>query len=162
MGGIRGGSMGMRGRGSMGNMMNMPMGGMMGMGSMAGQMPNIGMGMPGMNASMGMQGMTGRSYQAFLPAFAPPDMTLSPGKHGTRRNASSAPYQSMAHSARGRANADASFSSDHKDIEKMQAKENQPLNRGYDTTGSGFQTPSFFPQQIDNWNPHGAKRTRQE
>ena len=30
---------------------------------------------------------------------------------------------------------------------------------------TGFQTPGFFPQQgaVDsNWNPHGAKRTRQE
>lgn len=78
MGGIRGGTMGMRGgRGGMGSngMMGLPMGGMgMGMG-MGNQMGGMGMGMPQMGAGMGMQGTQKLSLSLlvhWLPLFLLP------------------------------------------------------------------------------------------
>ena len=78
MGGMRGGSMGIRGgRGGMnsGGMMGMPMGGM-GIGTMPVQISQMPMNMPQMGTGMGMQGMSSHTFPAsslhdFGPSLVP-------------------------------------------------------------------------------------------
>ena len=186
MGGMRNGQMGTRGgRGAMSPspMMAMPMGGM-GMGGMPGQMGSMAMGMPQMAAGMGMQGMQG--YFTY-----PPNSTASLAGQPTAPSYPmvASPVSSWAYnvptvqgglgqgntiySARYPSTTPVSFTA-----EPNTQGENVTLKRQASQSGSaGFQgpqahyNPAFFQQQPigqtggagdSAWNPHGAKRTRQE
>lgn len=192
MGGMRGGAVGMRGgRGGMGGnaMMAMPMG-TMGLGGMGPQMGGLGMSMPQLGAGMGMQGM--QSFQTFPSSTgsgqypyagagvaspdlgANPDMSLpNQGPWGNYTghlqppagsHTSHFPYQTSASSTT---------------VSPVSMQQSGALTPKSTLPGQGaFQgnqahyNPAFFPQQQQgqaggvvgdaSWNPHGAKRTRQE
>ena len=186
MGGVRGGPLGMRGgRGGMtaNPMMSMPMTGI-NMGGMPGTMGGMGgmaMGMPQMGAGMGMQGMPSYSispsttyhipsaqssvatgpysgYQS-SPAIHPtPILPYQPAITGTALYIPPTPTATPA-------------------IGPQQPVSGSVLKPDASDIGStGFQggqphyNPAFFTQQggqsggmgDSSWNPHGAKRTRQE
>ena len=184
-GGMRGGNMGMRG-GRGGGMNNMGMGMPMGMGPMPGQMA---MGMPQMNAGMGMQGMHPHSTFATSGFLVSPPVVALPlnraaspsaepvvGKHKKKKS----PRQSSAS-----AESTAAFPGAYKSPLRWLTPSSRTnlsvpsvsavvhpttsstttatANRTASNPPLGFPNPGFFPQQQDaNWNPHGAKRTRQE
>ena len=185
--GMRGG----RGAMSPNGMMGMPMGGMA-MGGMPGQMGSMAMGMPQMAAGMGMQGMQGYfnypigSTAALAgqttipsPALSPISLsgwavnnsiaqkTLGQAALGQERDSINGGYQAS----------DPSLTPISFAATSVLQRENILLKRQASQAGqAGFQgpqahyNPAFFPQQggqnggagDSSWNPHGAKRTRQE
>ena len=182
-GGMRGGNMGMRGGrggGQMNGMMGMPMN----MGGMPGQM---GMGMPQMNAGMGMQGTYPASTFAshgLLPQHfsvshpSPQHVTAGLEHTHDKKKKKRPPQAEEAPEAKApktvatalrwlppSARSDPSLALAHVfspleiSMRVSAASESEPASN----PTSGFPNPGFFPQQTDaNWNPHGAKRTRQE
>ncbi|KAG7008851.1 RNA-dependent RNA polymerase 1 [Physcia stellaris] len=159
MGGMRGGSVGMRGaRGGMGAnaMMAMPMGGM-GMGNMGNQMGGLGMGMPQMGVGTGMQGMQ---------SFQPPPFATGPGQYAYPVPTSNPPSYSLSYLPGGSSTAavplDVQQNSILTPVTSISGQAGFPGNQAH-------YNPAFFPQQQPgmgaadaSWNPHGAKRTRQE
>lgn len=183
-GGMRGGAMGMRGgRGGMSNgMMGMPMGAM-GMGAM-------GMNMPQMGGAMAMQGMPGFSTQShFTPAksygspathsgyIAPvvpsptPMGSTAPKKAEglvSRRNSNpSTAWASYTQYSLPSTNPSPSFAS-QATYPGTFSSQSTTLKRESSMIGNQAHfNPAFFPQGQQaggdgSWNPHGAKRTRQE
>jgi len=187
MGGVRAGPMGMRGgRGGMNPnpMMGMPMTGMNvgGMAGAMGGMGGMGMGMPQMGAGMGMQGMPNCSISPSTTchtAPAPSSAGLAPYP-GYRSSTTvySTPNATPYHPA------PISTSLYHSQtptaipaVHPQQPGVGSVLKPDASHIGStGFQggqphyNPAFFAQQAgqsggmgdSSWNPHGAKRTRQE
>ena len=159
MGGMRGNAMGMRGgRGGMSpnGMMGIPMGGM-NMGGMPGLMGNMGMSMPQMNGSMGMQGMDNffdlyPAPASFLACLLAPcgfhSLDLLEATHLATNWLESSPFPCLVYMS---------------SLPPLNTTRNSISSSDWNT---GFQNPGFFPQQgavgDSNWNPHGAKRTRQE
>ena len=184
MSGMRGNSMGVMrgGRGGMSNgmngMMGMPLGGM-NMGGMSGQMGGMAMGMPQMGVGMGMQGMPGYFTSASIDHN--PSSTWLPPPNVWQGN-SMGPSQSIGPAAYPHATASGAYYGvqpiGHQFVEaKHGPDEGSMLKRESSVLGSpGFQgaqphyNPAFFPPQgvqgggmgDTSWNPHGAKRTRQE
>ena len=166
--GMRGNPMGMRGgRGGMNGMMGMPMG----MGPMPGQMP---MGMP--NGGMPMQGMHSTSTSASTPP-SQRDRSASFGRAtgapgttvGVTTSASGSVHAANAVASQPPLGWTSYFSPPRPYYVSPSTMSPAPSNfhagmsRKTSDLASGFGNPGFFPQQQDaNWNPHGAKRTRQE
>lgn len=190
MGGMRGGGVGMRGgRGGMASngMMAMPMGGM-GLGAMGAQMGGLGMGMPQMGTGMGMQGMQSSQtyplstapgqYSYIGAAVAPPGLGAYPS---TSAHSPGPSYTGYVHSPAGGQTSHFPYATSG--LSTVASPDlNQP-NGGLTANSAipgqgGFQgsqahyNPAFFSQQQQgqtaggvgdaSWNPHGAKRTRQE
>lgn len=190
MGGMRGGSNGMRGgRAGMGanGMMTMPMGGM-GMGNMGNQMGGLGMGMPQMGAGMGLQGM--QSFQTPPSATGPgqyayPSTAIASPGFGAYSNGNpnaSGSWVNRAGYSQSPTSIPPSYSLSYQPSGSSTAaipldvRQNSTLTPTASISGqAAFQgnqahyNPAFFPQQQPgmsaadaSWNPHGAKRTRQE
>ena len=167
--GMRGNPMGMRGgRGGMNGMMGMPMG----MGPMPGQMP---MGMP--NGGMPMQGMHSASTSASTTPSQRTGSILSSQTAGAPGGVMGV-TASVNNSAR-RPNVVASqpppgWTSYFSPPQPYNVSPptmspasslhfHAGMSRKTSNPATGFGNPGFFPQQQDaSWNPHGAKRTRQE
>ena len=185
MGGMRGGQMGMRG--GRGGMMGMPMGAM-GMGGLPGQMGSMGMGMgmTQMGAGMGLQGMQDQFY--YPSTISTTLGQYTPVSNSTRYNPN-AWYSNTSRSTPGSSSRGAystsdslhsfpNYSSASAAMITPSSDQNEKLKQGsYQIGSTGFHgaqphyNPAFFQQQQgsqgtgvgdSSWNPHGAKRTRQE
>lgn len=183
MGGMRGGQMGMRG--GRGGMIGMPMGAM-GMGGLPGQMGSMGMGMPQMGAGMGLQGMQGQfSYPSTTSTTSgqytplPNPIRYNPNvSYSNNARSMPAPVKTGAQSTSRSAYPSPTYSVASAAVHTLLPDQKGKLKQASSPLGStGFQgaqphyNPAFFQQQQgtqgtgvgdSSWNPHGAKRTRQE
>lgn len=189
MGGARGGPMGMRGgRGGMSPnpMMGMPMTGMNmgGMPGAMGGMGGMGMGMSQMGAGMGMQmqGMPNYSVSPSTAYYTAPAQTLAGIAPCSGYRSSTTVYSTPNATPYQSAQSSTSLHVPLAPTATPAIGPQQPfvgsvLKHDPSHIGStGFQgsqphyNPAFFPQQggqsggmgDSSWNPHGAKRTRQE
>ena len=182
MGGMRGGSMMRGGRGgiSPSPMMGMPMGGM-NMAGMAGPMGPMSMGMPPMNG-VGLQGMHDTFASPEIShAFNSWVITARVGMGRLLLLEPGARFITLLHILRQHSQAKAPspfhyVTATHPSTPvNTYSHMNNLLTLDSSLAGpAGFQggqshyNPTFFPQQGPsgvadaNWNPHGAKRTRQE
>ena len=183
MGGMRGGQMGMRG--GRGGMMGMSMGAM-GMGGLPGQMGSMGMGMPQMGAGMGLQGMQGQFLYPSTTSTTSGQYTpvSTPTRHNsnawyknnsrsTPASVSTGPYSTSnsIHSFPTESSASAAMTIPSSDQNgKLKQRSSQLGSTGFQGAQPHY-NPAFFQQQQgsqgtgvgdSSWNPHGAKRTRQE
>ena len=182
MGGMRGGQMGMRG--GRGNMMGMPMGAM-NMGGMPGQMAGMHMGMPQMGTGMGMQGMqshfnyspaiavTSAQYTAALTPHAPTPNSWSYANTPTSIQMGGYPpsISSFPSNLSYAAAASASTTLNHTPLNRSLKQETSQLGTTGFQAAQTHYNPAFFQQQQgvqgggmgdSSWNPHSAKRPRQE
>jgi len=187
MGGTRGGPMGMRGgRGGMGPnpMMGMPMTGMNmgGMPGTMGGMGGMGMGMSQMGAGMGMQGMRNSSISPSTVYYTTPAQTSASIAPYSGYHSSTTVYSIPSATHYQSAKTSTSFYVPPAPTATPAIGPQQPVVGSilkYDPSNigsTGFQgsqphyNAAFFPQQggqsggmgDSSWNPHGAKRTRQE
>ena len=178
MGGMRGGQMGMRG--GRGNMMGMPMGAM-NMGAMPGQMGAMGMGMPQMGAGMGMQGMQSHfTYPSTTPAastqYAAPAITLASPSNPwyyasspTSTQVGGYPLRASSFCSNFPYSAVSATVTNHSPLDGLLKQETSQIGPTGFQAAQPHYNPAFFQQQggqggmgDSSWNPHSAKRPRQE
>ncbi|MCJ1404200.1 hypothetical protein MMC11_007425 [Xylographa trunciseda] len=184
--GMRGNPMSMRGGRGANGMIGIPMGGM-NMGGMQGPMGGMGMTMPQIGAGMGMQGNYVFPTTGFWQPHQPSVLYSQPPLHSSASSIMSASTSSLPPAIGPAAYPPSTSVTFHysptaprailaeEDIQ-VSSVDTTLKRKSYDIGTPGFQgaqqhyNSAFFPQQVgqgtvmgdSSWNPHGAKRTRQE